>query len=1585
MRLKPKRRLILLTAVVIVLALGAFAGLFVRRWQRDRMTNQLLAEGLAAYKAGDYYNALGKTGSFITRVGADPRRARDPKFPDALLAYADSRRLIEEPDGHNYRDCLKFYQEYHVRRPGDRDAAATLLRMYNICGMGVEAYKLADELLPADGKFTEKDLPVLRDKALGQLTAKAFDDVPGTVAAITAIAPLDLPGNAILLANFERQGKRAKARAHADKLLDSDKNNPAALLIAAISRQIDPTPDDSREAAKWVRQAVGLDPDTGARVSTANYPDADFVTRALEVMDRLRLFDDSLLVLREATAKFDDPDLLRSLVRRLWQERALAEVVQRTNTLDVNSRTSDPDTLAFRALALLEQTKAADAAPIEAALAARSGDYRARAWALAIPLMDPARAPKEPKAIVDRWLEVLKISPNEPVYQASLAEVYAGLGRTDEARQLWEKASGYLYAASWVLPPYRIAQTLMADGRAEHAARWAATAMEVGQHRLPVTLLWVEAQAAAIQKGVPAAFDMTAQGMLDQLNTIDEQLAKAKPDAESLRPVRERLLVPRVIFLARAGQREEARKTALAALDQSPPLQPTTIQRLASASQSERLGIEEQCVAHLASGAGADTALYARAVQQSDAGDPDGAVALLRDAAAKNPGDLNAQAAVPRLLERLESKDATAAWAQFGNAHPDSLPVQRLCLESGSAPLDKAFLDATIARYRKLTGLDEQTDDTPITIAKARNLLSGNPGRTDRDAAISKLTVLINRHPAEPLTDAKLLLAAALSLNSGDLTPDYPRAAGLLKETLASEPRNHRIALQLAGVLQAQGDFAQARAYLTRVAADPSAELRSRRDAAERLIAQGDINETVADRLAGIVKEMGRRAPAKTLVLLGEAYVSLRNAAAADEYYGRLAAGAADDRDSIYMTARHFALAGDQARVDAALALLDAIKSTPADKEFVLARLAADRRDSAAARQHFEAAVAADPKRTEFWTQYAAAAFQESPQAAAAVAARAAKANPGDAALAALSGQTQSLAKGGLGADLSSLIASLGADPKAAEALKSLQDLQDGYAKGQYENPEQLIRLADRFPAFPAVQFYAAARLAGSNPDAAAVIAERTMAARPADPMAAQRATELYFQLGRWAPMLNAAAEWRKRDISRSARPDLAIARAQLQLGQVQKGLDTLKPRLDQAVRDPDGPDAAEVLNLQARLLLAAGREPDARALLEPLLPRSARIRNAVWLGIVADGFADVDQSLAWLDRLTPYIPKSDAEAQMAVGMTLYGLGERLAGMLAAAHSQDKVAKDKIDELFQRALAVFTEFTRTPATATAAAFEAVGIVRFRTGDTTGAEEAFKKSVSLDPERAASLNNLAFIALQTHGDPAAAIELAKRAVAADDSASNLDTLASAYNALAERQAASQPEQARASYRAAAEQFARKARAGMLPAALGEAAVAYENAGDLDAAIGAYQTALSSRTLKPEHAANMKNNLAIDLVRAKRRDDYDHAMVLISEAIAFRDLSAFEDTRAQIFIAQGRFKEASDAFGRAITLYNSEREGKGNVAADLPSSVVGRAWVLAKKLSPLDREEVRRLVDQIEPDRLQSQEDRDRYNEARAALQ
>jgi tetratricopeptide (TPR) repeat protein len=1600
MRLKPKRRLILLGAAAVILAGGAFSALVVRRWQQARIIDAYLNDGLAAFHAGDYVNALDKTGMYINKSRGDARRLKDQDRPAAILAYAESRRRIELPDGHNFSDAIPFYRQYLDLRPDDRDAAITLLKTYNICSHGPEAYELARTLRPQPvARTTAADLPVLREEAMGMLTAQAFartsaqggealsfDDV---VDQIIRLSPADLSGHAMRLRSIElRTNSRAEARAYGDQVLAEHPDDMSALLVAAISRQVQPDDSATAEAFALVCRAAGLKPETAERTAEVTYPDAQHAFRMVELFDRLNAFPHSLAVLRDAAPKFPgEAGLRQSLVRRLWQQAAADEVIQRTATLSLTGPDADSDSLAFRALSLRQKGDTGGASAIQAALQQRAaGDFRANAWSKALPLMDPAR-PSRTAAEVQSWREICssKLSPQEPVFMVSLGEVYAALGRAEEARKVWQEATRKFVAASWPLPPSLVAQSFLLDGRAEEAAQWAENARQIAPASAAVNTLWFEAQAACVQKG--ARSSVPPERLLSLLEGALEKMAALRPQTDEIRSYRDRLLIPHVVLVARLGQRDRARAMAITALDAQPGPDADVVRRLATTGRLENLDLDEACARRLST-SDAAAAAEVRALDLAQDGKADEAIALVRASAEKST-DPTVLLALPRLLERLGRPDATAAWARLGDseAFAKNLTIQRACLQSTAAAEDGAFIQRTIDRYAVLVGTDPGTDDPIVVIARARSLMAGKPSRADRDRAVAMLGALVNS--AQSAIEPKILLARVLSYSRPpDLTPDLPRAAALLSAAAALEPRSAPVALQFAGVLQRQGDYPRAREQLVRVTSDKTAELTLRRTAAEMLAAQGDA-EPAAAALSEIAQQMGASTPPRLLAILAEADLRLHRDAEAAALFERLVTEAADP-DTVYSTARYFVSTGNQAKADAALAHLEALRLDPGTADLVRARLALDRGDLDTAKARFQAATSAAPKRPDAWLQFAQAYMQRGEFGPAGeVARQGLAANPGNAALASLAKQAAALAQGNPAGEVQALIEALSLDPAARDAADALRALAPALASTPTPAlADDLVRLADRFTAYPTLQNLVARRLVDIDPARASSVALRAMARAPADPAWARFAAETALSAGRaceragdaeragacYRDMLAAAEAWRDRDVTRPIEADVAVAEAYLRLGEPRQGFDVLAGRLRHATESPDSAFSPQVLNVQARLLIMVQREPEARALLQPLLPTSSVYRIGVWMGIALDGLPTSELSTAWLDLLQRAIPADQPTERLALAKARFGLADRFPA--------------QADRLLQQALEAFTELARDPATANADAFQALGIVRHRVGDVTGAEEAYRRAVELNPKDGPSLNNLAFILMESRGDLTGALELAKRAVDAQPTEGNLDTLGTIYGRIAEKKADSgDADGARENFRLAAAAFHR--RADLLPGSpdpLNHAAVADEGAGDLPRAIQAYETILSLRALDSDGVALVKNNLAMAMLRLERSQaDLDRALTLADDAVKTREFSAFFDTRGWIQLRLGQTTAASSSFERAIALYNQETKDKPTRPDDkhgITSAFIGRAQALAGG-GPAQAAEARTILDGLDVAALKAT-DRARYQKARQLL-
>jgi tetratricopeptide (TPR) repeat protein len=1536
LRSKTKRRLALLAGVGCALAIVAISLLFVRNWQRERLTDRFRTRALAAYQQKDYAAAILNAGSYLKRPTGDQRD------PDILLAYAESRANLQEQNGSHLTDAIAFYERYLQVRPEDRERTIELLRLYNRRGFFVEAADRARKARPADLKqITPAELPILEQEAVALINSRAFDD-PGlkpVLDRIDELEPLNAYSTLLRIDSINRgdvQGRRVQeSRAWADTLLASNPEHPTALLAAAISRLVSFAETDRQQTRQWLAKAAGLDAPSGARVQPATYTNPYIADRLVHAFDFLGAIDHSIEVLRDASDRLKDVDHQPRLVRRLWQDGLHTEVDERTKALDPAAPTSNPIILGFRALSLQALGREEESKAIAAALGKRKGDFWLSSWATALRLAKP-----DDNLIkrVGDLKELIRANKLEPVFHAWLGETLIALGRGDEARTAWSEASKAPEGGTWPLPRVRSAETLLLDGRLDEALAAIDEARRIGSNRAVVNVVFLEIQAARLQTGAsawePAELAVSAEQIYTELDKL--------PDSDSLRALKERLIVPRVIFLSRAGQPEKARQLALEVLESDRPLQAQTVQRLALAGTVERLNIDEACAARETRGSTESaTIVYTRALELGINGRiPEGKALLEADVKAR-PSDPERRLALARYLERVRDPGALAVWKELGEKFEQNLGVQKACLGSSAIAADEEFVEKTIARYRTLAGIEAGSDDVTINLARARSLLHGTPTLRDRDRAVAILGEISREQPR--MVEPRLMLAMAHAIADPvrGIRPDLSRAIGALGEAFALDPKDVRIALELARLLQLQGQFDRAREHLNRIAQNEANDTDHRRQAAEMLIAQGDASPVADKVLQRISEKMGDRTPAGVLVALAEIYGGQRRTQEANALYERLASTASDP-DSIFMTVRHFTLLKQDDRAQAMLARLESINPPPGARDLIQGRLAVESGDLEAASRHFEAAAQANPASADVWRHYAGANLRRARFAEATeICERGLKAIPGDLSLAVLLEQARLLRAGAEDADLAPLIRSLASSPAFTNSAEIIAAVKQAREKGELESAEGLMRLADHYTTSAPVQMYVARRMMLHSPQRASVIVNRAIAADRADPGPPRLAAEIYLQLERWTDLHAAAIAWRDRDASRSPEPDVAIAQAQLGLRQFDQGIATLKPRIAQAIANPGEPFSPGILNIYAKLLIGSGREQQARAELMPVFRASQFMRIFVGLTLAAKDVPTLPAARAWLDEIGAIEPDS-AEDQLAVANGY--------AMLASRFAQSST------ELLEQARARLVALTEKPPSPSAQVFELLGIIHQRLNQDKEAEQAYRRAIELDANRAGALNNLANIAMQRDLDEA--LTLARRAVEASPipDPGHLDTLAAVYYQRGMK--AADPEVARAEFGLCAETYRRLSR--LQPGninALHQGSAAAVRAGDYPTAIGFYEDLLRAQ-LPPEQIAFYRNNLAGCLLQQNAgKADLDRARELAGAAVRSKELPNYLDTLGWANLLSGMPQDAERTFRRALELAKPDDPARTSVA-------IGLASVLATREEPA-RAEAQTLIGDLDP--------------------
>lgn len=1558
MSLKPKtvRRLLLVGTAAVVLIASAFALFVVRHWRAERFTQQHREKGLAAVQREDWVTALSECGNYLNRTRG---KQRDP---DMLLAYANARLNIQEPSGKHILDALPFFRQYLEAKPDDRATALRLLKLYMDAGYFPEARDAAARLRPTDLRDATKDhIEVLEIEVMALLGAKDTSDrMTQLLARLQQLEPLSVPAGLVRIDMMNQSGSTTAAREYADKLLADHPGAPPALLLAGLARRARPTVEGLLEAAKLLAQAAGLDP-TGKRLRPPEYTDIQFARRLVAAMDSVGAGDLSLEVLRHGAEHFKEMDFRRLFLRRLWQEGRVAELEAASNDLAVDDPRTDSELLGLRGMALMASGKREPALKIAGILAARKGDFRAASWAVVLPLSDPASAVKAGEA-AETLKKAAKDNPFEPLIPMLRGEALASIGLKEEARASWEDAANVPSAAGWVVPRMRIAESLLADDRPVEAAEMATAALFMAPNRLAVNVLWLQAQAARLLKAPVGGFP--PDEVFKRLNIVEPEIPKDNTDPGFV-AMRQGLVPVRVLLLARTGKPDEAKSLALAALDADPPLSEDAMRRLAGISRSERLGFEDLAIQKAEAAHGRTANLeYTRASQLADQGRPEEGLTQLRGAVASKPNDSGLRLAEARYLERIGHPEALAAWRAAVDAFASDLFVQRSALESVAATEDRSLIERAIANYQKAQGTGQPVDDATVRLARSRVLIRGTPTKADRDRAIATLSALVSEQPN--LVEPKLTLASALALNlpGRDIKPDYPRALTQLADALNLEPRAPAILIEIARIQQASGNFAAARDALNRVASDSTQDLRSRQIAAEMLLAQRDPMPVAVPALEDIAQRMGDRAPGSLLVVLGEAYHQLRQDDKAEVIFARLLDLAADP-ESVYRTASFFQSRSDDARAKAALARIDSLKLRPGGKDVLLGRLAEDRGDTKEALARYNAATAAAPDDPAAWRQLAAFLLKQGDaQAALAAAEKGLAKAPGDPPLTVVREQAKVLAAGDTPSDLGPLISALQSGPMFAQSAEIIAAVRDAEAAGDLDNAAGLSRLADRFPNSIELQMVVAQRLVLFDPVRASTLANRAMNAAPSNPAPARLAAQIALGLGRWNDMLTASLAWRERDTTRGVEPDLAIAEAQLNLKQHERGLEALRPRLA-TIAKPLDDNALRILNLTARLLVASGRERDARALLTPHLADSSPMRVSVWLPIAVRDLPSFDLCAAWLTQLRAAIPADATDEQITLSTAYTVLASRF--------------KDQQDSMLAEAKGILARLTQPGSPPSPAAHEALGVLLHRQNDLAGAEAAYRKAIDLDPKRATSLNNLADI-LDNKGDLDQAADFAARAVDASgrNDAIFLETFATIqYKRATKKSQAGDAPGAIPLAKAAADAFRLVVitRPTDIPL-IGSAASAAELAGEYAWAAEAYERLLKVPSLPPAYIPPVKNNLAMAILRLNRSPaEVVRAAELASAAANEGQEPEFYDTLGWCLLAANKPDQATSAF----------RQGKARAEAQrkrLPSVLIGLATCLAAG-GPTSRDEAAALLNSIDPASLDA-ELKTKLQAARAAL-
>ncbi|MDB5289202.1 MAG: prsT, partial [Phycisphaerales bacterium] len=441
MHIRPKtlRRLLVLF-VGLLIVVGAGALMYLTRQRSDAaVVAELRSQAMATYKSGDYAKAVTEIGEYLHKA-----KAQD-NDPEALFAYGKSRISVEMPRSRHLFEGVQIFQHYLEIKPGDDKAQHLLLDLYAKLQYNTEAVRLADELLARNARDTE----AMKSKVIALNNQRKFDDALSISRRINDLAPQDLVSQVVTLELLDQlQTPPAGLVSHAQALRQVHPDDPRFEVLMAYAHLL---AKQDAEAGKWMQSAADRKP-----------PDAQFVAELSRLLNAKGLYAASGTLARRAADVLPDPAVQRTLAQRLLQDGKLDELIDRWKNLNPQSPDSDGRVLGYRALALHETGRPAEAKPIVDALSHRSGDGPAAAWSIALGARyaTPSLVPTD---VVSRLREALSRDGENPALCMLLAEAHEATGETELALQQAGQAAQI--APSWAAPYLLMSRALIATGR----------------------------------------------------------------------------------------------------------------------------------------------------------------------------------------------------------------------------------------------------------------------------------------------------------------------------------------------------------------------------------------------------------------------------------------------------------------------------------------------------------------------------------------------------------------------------------------------------------------------------------------------------------------------------------------------------------------------------------------------------------------------------------------------------------------------------------------------------------------------------------------------------------------------------------------------------------------------------------------------------------------------------------------------------------------------------------------------------------------------------------------------------------------
>ncbi len=1307
MNIRPKtiRRLLIIFLVCVALVAGGAVIVNHNNRVKEQAITTAGAEGMKAFKEGDYATALNKLGVYVAKHKDDA---------DALYAYAISRAHVEQISGRHISEAIMLLDQYRALKPNNPEANHELLDLYAQADRRIEATRLADEILAQD----PKDQKALTAKARALMRGGDYDAAMKVAQTLNDVAPLNLDGQLLTLELLTlRKTPAADVLKRQQEMQVAHPNDPRFELLLGVAYEY---ASDRDNAMKWFRTAATRTP-----------PDADFVRALARYFEALGRFDESEALLEKAAKQSPDPQIRRVLVQRLWQNNNFKGALQWLDHLDL--KTSDSDLLAFRALCLYATDSREEASQIVAALKQRVGDNSALAWGSGLATHFDSPPDTDKRTLISKYQSALNRDRDNAVIRAWVGDAYSALGETELAIQEWRAAADL--APSWATPRVLWSRSLLATDRTKDALDVAAVAFKRSPNFLPADVALAMAWFKFLEES-PNAADT-------------QKLMELVTASQNRRPGEVETLPIYITLLARSGQKNQA--IALVRKVLLPENKPSVdaLMRLASVSQTEHLGLEQEILdrAKMIEPRTPRSALM-QAAAMAKSGKPEDGLAFLEKSAVTT-GDEAVQwkLAIAQYRESTKDPQAKATWIELGDEYPNNVAVQNAILNVGlSSRSDRDFTARTIERVKALTG-----EEGHLWRQERARWLLASPNK-DRDSAeaVAILTDLVRAYPSR--MEWRLLLVQGLeNINQPDSAIEH------LKQAVTTDPNTPGPILELVRLLQMRNRLSEAKPYIEQLSKMNGLTADQHRQLASQMVRQGD-TASAADMLKGA--DLAND-PNATLML---AELSRRRGdnAQAEAMYNKLMSADAPSLDAITAAADFYASQQHLDQANATLAKLQDKRFTTLQRELALAAYEERYAGPQVARQRLVALTQTLPADPEAWrTLIAYDMRQDDFKSAAADGDAAADKMPGNSSIIGLRTEAAARMKAAQQPpDYQPLIDFLSRDPQRGAERTLYEILRDGRAPDA--KTEALIaRLEKATQDYPRslplyallVEKYFAA---GKTADATKV-AERAMAQMPTDPEAAHLAVSAQQLAGSAIDVKRTADIWKQRSLDHPLPADVAIAEALISLKQPADAYDQVKPYLAGAVASPN--HFASVLSVAARALILQNKTDDAQALLDPLLAKSAGART-VWIKLAGSAIPDENVAARWLNKVEPLVPSDAMQEQTALVMAWTTIGQRTGSKSAYESAQTLLKKmsDRPDPTGDLAFMLAS-------------------INEQMGESAAAEAGYRQVLAEHPNHSSAQNDLAYFLLVHNKNLQEAESLVKKALATEPkNPSYYDTLA-----------------------------------------------------------------------------------------------------------------------------------------------------------------------------------------------------------------